>query len=113
MEEEAGRIIDSLAVPYQQIGARWPKEIRFSRIVNGALISAVLGLGYLILFSSSVYKSPQLFAVITWIAISLAIFAVFQRKYNKIALLPEERVFIVAYELITQLRQYPLPGDIS
>jgi hypothetical protein len=113
MEEEAKRIIDSLASSYQEIGARWPRERRYGRILNGALITTLLGLGYLILFSSTVFKLPVLYEVTAWIGVSLLIAAIFSRKYNKVALSSEEKVFITAYELITPLRQYPIPGDIS
>src|SRR5437879_3230434 len=58
MEEEAKQIIDSLAAPYQEVGGRWPKERRYSRMVNVALVTTVLGLGYLIVFTSSFFTPP-------------------------------------------------------
>jgi hypothetical protein len=113
MEEEAKRIIDNLAVSYQDIGKRWLKVRRYGRIVNAALITTLLGLGYLILFSSGAIKPPVLYEVAIWIGVSLVSLAIFTRKYNAVALSSDEKVFIIAYELIIQLRQYPLLGDIS
>src|SRR2546425_3125105 len=113
MDEEAKKIIDDLAVPYQKIGGRWPKERRFSRIIYVALIATLLGSGYSALFSSSVFNPPVVFVVFAWIGVPLLIAAVFSRKYNEVVLSSDERVFVSAYELIIELRQYPLPGDIS
>jgi hypothetical protein len=112
-EEEAKRIIDSLAVPYQDIGGRWPKERRLGRIVTATMITTLLGLGYLILFSSEVFKSPVLYAVAIWIGVSLVSLAIFTLKYNAVLLSPDEKVFIIAYELITELRQYPIVIDMT
>ena len=112
-EEEAKQIIDNLAVSYQDIGKRWPKERHYGRIVNAALIATLGGLGYFILFSSEVFKSPVLYAVTGWTGVSLVTLSVFTRKYNAVALKPEEKIFITAYELTTELRQYPIPIAIS
>ena len=113
MEEETEHIIDGLASSYQEIGARWPKERRYSRIFSAAIIAVLLGLGYLILFSSSAYKFPVFFYVIIWIAVPLTIASIFRRKLDKIELDPEEKIFIDVYELASELRQYPLPIDMS
>jgi len=112
-EEEAKQIIDNLAVSYQDIGKRWPKERHYGRIVNAALIATLGGLGYFIFFSSEVFKSPVLYAVTGWTGVSLVTLSVFTRKYNAVALKPEEKIFITAYELTTELRQYPIPIAIS
>jgi hypothetical protein len=112
MEEEAKKIIDSLAVPYQDIGARWPKERRLGRLVNVALITSLAGLGYFIIFSSEALKFPVLYAVALWIGVSIVSLGIFSRKYNAVALKPDEKVFVIAYELITELRQYPIIIDM-
>jgi hypothetical protein len=113
MDTEADQIINDLAVPYQEIGARLPKQRRFNRIVNAGLITTLLGLGYIIIFSSSLYKSPELYVVAIWIGVSLLILGIFTRKFRKVALNSEENIFIVAYELMSELKQYPLPIDMS
>ena len=113
MEEEAEQIIESLAASYQEIGGRWTKHRRYSRLTSIAALTSLPALFYLIAFSSSVYKSPALFAAIGWIAISFLVSSIFSRKLNKITLDSEEKLFIAAYELTTELRQYPIPLDIS
>lgn len=113
MDEEGERIINSLAVSYQQIGARLPKQRRFNRIVNAGLITTLLGLGYIIIFSSSLYKTPELYVVTIWIAVSILILGIFTRKYRTVATTSEENMFINAYELMSELRHYPVPIDMS
>lgn len=55
-----------------------------------------------------------MFAAIGWIAVSFLVSSIFSRKLNKITLDSEEKLFIAAaYELTTELRQYPIPLDIS
>jgi hypothetical protein len=89
-----------------------PKERRYGRIVGAATIAVLLGVSYLILFSSTVYESPEFLPVITWIAVALLIVAIFSRKLNKIEVSSDEKVFVFAYEA-SELREYPLPIDIT
>jgi len=112
-EAEAEQIIDSLAGPYQEIGGKVTKARSYGRRLNAAAIAALIGLGYLVLFSSSVYKSPVFFAVVAWVAVSLLFALRYQRKYEKISLSPDEKVFIDVYELASELRRYPLPIDMT
>ena len=112
MERETQEIVDSLAVPYQEIGAKSLKEKRYRRITNVAALFLLIGVFGLILFTTSLTKpSLGLYLDAVLILVSFSLSFVFGRKRTASELDPEQALFLTTYEMATELRQYPLPFD--